>query len=611
MVNKYMLCPAQARFRYIEKLEEKTNASAVFGSIVHKCLEEYNQGLPVDRAVDTFIYWWDNPEALGYEIDIWPKRVTYGGLRETGAKMIRDYDESFSWSKGNRIVIATEHEFEVPFGDHTLYGFVDLLEYKRSSKHKLKIVDWKAQPLYSKILTPQGWIKMGDVNTGDYVIGSDGNPTEVLGVYPQGDVPLVRVTFNDGSMVECSDEHWWQVRHYLTKQTEVLRIKDILAKGIKVRSNRKWFVPTVQSVEYMEGGELPIDPYIMGILISEGSLTKNGCGFTNGDAEVIANVASKVPPGYKVTKDSWNKYGYSIVQENYGSRNMVVSVLREVGLYGTSSLTRFIPEIYLRSSVEDRKALLAGLVDGDGTSSRRNVYNTSSPRLKDDFIELCRSLGGTPRVSCHDANYTKVDDEFRYPGSPNYHISFRLPFNPFGISRKKETWKAPNETLDRAIDKIEYVGLSVPMQCIKVKAPDGLYVTDDFILTHNTGKQPNYDSLYLNCQMTIYYYASMQPEFWDTIPNGDKLFEQFTERQVIWHNLKTMKEVNAGKRDDDDFMRLYLCCKEIAKAIEHDVFVPSISGESCTLCSFTKECKAYIEPKPWTPQVPEEESKWK
>jgi hypothetical protein len=58
--------------------------------------------------------------------------------------------------------------------------------------------------------------------------------------------------------------------------------------------------------------------------------------------------------------------------------------------------------------------------------------------------------------------------------------------------------------------------------------------------------------------------------------------------------LRQNKEINCGRRDDLDFMRLYRCCQEIAKAIDLDVHVPSISGDSCMWCSYTDVCKAYI-----------------
>lgn len=129
------------------------------------------------------------------------------------------------------------------------------------------------------------------------------------------------------------------------------------------------------------------------------------------------------------------------------------------------------------------------------------------------------------------------------------------------------------------------------------------------IVDLKTGRRPNLDNLYLNIQMTAYHYAASRREFWvgnpdygdryPGFPNGEELWERFknAERTVIWHDLKANKEVNAGRRDDNDYLRLYRCCLEIEKAVEREVFVPTISGDSCLFCSFTEICRAYIPPK--------------
>lgn len=257
MLSSWMSCQQKAAFKYVDKLPDKQNAAATFGSCVHIALEEYNQGATLEECIDKFQFLWENPESVGLEPEIWPKRMTYGGLREEGIKILKEYDEATVWN--NRTVIATEHAFEVPFGDHTLSGIVDLLEFKKGQPQRLRIIDYK-------------------------------------------------------------------------------------------------------------------------------------------------------------------------------------------------------------------------------TSSR----------------------------------------------------------------------------------------------------------------------QPTMDNLYLNTQMTCYYLASMQPEFWESLPHGEKLFKQFTDREVIWHHLRKMKELKAGPRDDQDFMRLYRCCQSIERALKYEVYVPDISGDTCGICPYTNECYAYIPPRSTT-----------
>ena len=72
----------------------------------------------------------------------------------------------------------------------------------------------KAQPLYSKLYTPDGYITMGDVKVGDLIIGSNGKPTKVLYVFPQGIKPMYRVTFSDDFYVDCCEDHLWKVKTF-------------------------------------------------------------------------------------------------------------------------------------------------------------------------------------------------------------------------------------------------------------------------------------------------------------------------------------------------------------------------------------------------------------
>src|SRR3982751_309055 len=70
----------------------------------------------------------------------------------------------------------------------------------------------RAQPLTAKVLTPDGWRRIGDLTVGDLVVASDRLPTPVLGVYPQGRKEIYRVTTQDGGSTLACGEHLWTVR---------------------------------------------------------------------------------------------------------------------------------------------------------------------------------------------------------------------------------------------------------------------------------------------------------------------------------------------------------------------------------------------------------------
>lgn len=143
LIKKWMLCPLQARFAELDQLPYRNNAKATFGTCIHEALEGYNKHGNVDEAIKRFKQTWHEPEILGAGIDYWPKFTTYGGLRKRGIEILQEYDSHHAWE--TRTVVATEHKFCVPFGEHTLSGIVDLVEKKKSGRGKnvLRIVDYK------------------------------------------------------------------------------------------------------------------------------------------------------------------------------------------------------------------------------------------------------------------------------------------------------------------------------------------------------------------------------------------------------------------------------------------------------------------------------------
>lgn len=123
----------------------------------------------------------------------------------------------------------------------------------------------------------------------------------------------------------------------------------------------------------------------------------------------------------------------------------------------------------------------------------------------------------------------------------------------------------------------------------------------------SNAKVPTQIDLALDIQFTTYMYASLQEEMWVGVPgwpdedgeekyvgleNGKELFERFADmpRRGVWYHLNTNKEIAVGAREDEDYMRLYRCLNEIENAIEKSVYVPCISGDTCTYCSYKDVC---------------------
>ncbi len=142
MIKTWMDCPQQAKFKSVLKLPEARHAKTSYGTCVHDALELYNNSGNVEAAVARFKDTWEDPSILRAEVDIWPQNTSWGELRERGIKSILKYHEDNKWA--TRTIVANEHKFLVPFGEHTLSGFVDNIEITGSGANKtLEIIDFK------------------------------------------------------------------------------------------------------------------------------------------------------------------------------------------------------------------------------------------------------------------------------------------------------------------------------------------------------------------------------------------------------------------------------------------------------------------------------------
>ena len=346
----------------------------------------------------------------------------------------------------------------------------------------------KALPLDAKILTPKGFVKMCDISTGDLVIGVNGKSTEVIGIYPQGVKEIFEITFSDGCKAQCTEDHLWKVITPLRKSRgmspQIVSLGELIKSKIKhINGNRKYQIPIVEPVEFESVGELPIDPYLLGVLLGDGHLRdRGGPCISNPDVEIIQEIIPRLPEYTSISNTG--KIGHYIRDERTG-KNALLSSLRDLGLAGKKSDSKFIPREYLFASIDARLLLLQGLMDTDGNRDETgSEYVTVSKQLADDMRFLVYSLGGLVNLTIKHPVYT-YKGERRY-GKTAYrlHIRFSNSIQPFKLTRKKVD-KRTKYIPTRSIESIQSIGYK-HAQCIKIAAEDGLFVMDDFIVTHNT-----------------------------------------------------------------------------------------------------------------------------
>ncbi len=350
----------------------------------------------------------------------------------------------------------------------------------------------KAQPLFCGVLTPSGYRKMGDIRVGDQVMGASGNIQTVEGVYPQGVRPTYKVTTNDGAITYCDEEHIWNVRFSSGNSRKAgfrnMTLREMINKGVicpqtpsgEIRNRKpmpRFEIPVVDAMQFPEKN-YDVHPYILGVLIGDGSLTGSVAMFSNPDTdcEIAVKVADLLGDDYVLNRRNGVCPQYSIINsEGNGNKDGYIKKIKALNL-NVHCYYKFIPAEYKLGSYEQRLWLLRGLMDTDGTIGERNriSYSTTSLKLAEDVVELVNSLGGIAKIHAYD----------KEGKSTEYVVSMKIPENPFYLKRKANKYTIPAHISRYIVDvtKVE----DCECQCIKVSNEDELYVTDNFIVTHNT-----------------------------------------------------------------------------------------------------------------------------
>jgi hypothetical protein len=347
----------------------------------------------------------------------------------------------------------------------------------------------KEQPYSAKVLTPKGYVTMGSLRVGDKVISEDGRPTTVVDIFEQGNKDVYRLTFDDKSTAECGLDHLWKYhtpnnrKHAGNSKWVVGPLKDLLKRDLS-NSDKRVSIPVTESVQFEEVPHF-ISPYVLGVLLGDGSLSKDGSiTISSNDTELIERVAQELPPSVVIKKFSPNDY--RITGGIVNGRSSFKAELIRLGLLGTDCFTKFIPKEYLIDSVANRVDMLRGLMDTDGSIYGKRVmeYSTSSDRLAEDITFIVQSLGGKATTVDRLTHYVK--NGIRVDKGLSHRVFIKhQDINPFSLSRKANKWYPIKYTKERILHKIELVRKE-NSRCIMVDNPLHTYLTDNCVVTHNS-----------------------------------------------------------------------------------------------------------------------------
>lgn len=387
----------------------------------------------------------------------------------------------------------------------------------------------KMQENGTKVSTPDGWVNIEDVKVGDTIHDELGGTTEVIGVHPQGKVPIYRVHFRDGRYADVGKEHLWEVIDCRQRRSvrTTGQIMEYLGEGgykgwaDKVSRNKRLYLPLTKPVYYPEK-QYDIHPYLLGVLLGDGSLATSTVTITTPD-EYIANRIHELAPDGVIVRKAKDYYDtvserqkcphYRLIGVKDGCRSDMQDLLANLGLKGTHSHTKFIPEAYMYGSVEQRLELVRGLIDTGGYVNEQGSisFTTTSEKMANQVRTLIHSLGGMAKISKLQKYFRSSTGE-KKAGKPSYNVNIRHPKPSLltSLPKKKARCNDLNqyaEFMKLQIMRVEYLH-EAEATCISVSNPSHLYLMDDYIVTHNT-----ITSMFIIEKMKQRFVGVMRPQF--------------------------------------------------------------------------------------------------
>lgn len=332
------------------------------------------------------------------------------------------------------------------------------------------------------VLTDHGWVQNKDLKIGDNVASIDGAESRVTGIYPLGEIDFYKVKFSDGREIECCGDHLWEVTSYKFSgdPVRVLNTKQIQEKLTRVRYRNRMSIPLFSGNYGIEKNFL-VHPYVLGVLLGDGCLT---CGlvYSKNDQDVNLEVERCID-GKVLVHRTKDRGDINRIKINGGNKEYIQE-LKRLGVWGKRSWEKFIPTEYFHASREQRLALLNGLLDTDGDvcMNGSSSFSSTSLQLAKDTQKLAWSLGYKCTLGEKQGRVDGVDKRMSYR---LYIANGRTESELFTLPRKKDRLRTDRTTKPLMILSVDYVGKKEG-QCISVSHPRALYITKDYLVTHNT-----------------------------------------------------------------------------------------------------------------------------
>lgn len=422
----------------------------------------------------------------------------------------------------------------------------------------------------TKVVTPFGYRRIGDLKQGDIISGTDGGIQRVVYRKDHGKLPAYKLRFVDGSEVIASYDHLWNVRKtcYRSKKRIIngLSINDdyrvwttqmIVEHLTKQKSgeikNSKLLIPLCEPIKFTRSWgnrhyKPSSSPYVIGAILGDGCITDN---IKKGSYDATLCSADE-----GIVKEFENA---GIDMTNYAQKqgstacdyrikdNRLRNDLEGLKLYGCDAFNKAVPDFYKFGSIDTRWAILQGLMDTDGTVDKRGhcSFATVSEQLAKDVKFLVNSLGGLATVNKHENHYVKNGERIEASDYYDVYIRINQSERMFRLPRKKALCTEYNggvSELGRRIIDFEYVG-EQECCCIAVNNTNSLFMVNDFIVTHNSKSFSSLMEVLKDIKNPDFHAVIVRKEKDDLqslITDSYKLFSQFgtynkSQNDMTWN----------------------------------------------------------------------------
>lgn len=379
------------------------------------------------------------------------------------------------------------------FYDYDYYYFQAIESAQDQGKHlcvaKARRKGYE-QPYSEPVLTPTGYVPMGSLKVGDLVMNPNGSPVRIGDIVEQGTTEIYEVEFQDGRKVRCGANHLWATcrngkKFYIMRTTDYMKRK--LKQGSPGKEHYPYKIPELNPLKFDER-PVTVDPYVLGVLLGDGYICGDQVRFSTADEFIVQELQRRLPD---YTIEHKEQYSY-VIKSKVKGVNELNRQLKDLKVK-VKSYNKFIPENYKFTSIENRFELIRGLMDTDGSVTNGACsFVSTSEQLIDDIVFVLRSLGirckkskeipGRNNVDFNNGNYSDT--------RPHWELTITTEEDIFKLPRKLEKIRK-NRTYNYkgiGIKAIRKTGEFEKQRCLCIDNENHLYITKDFIPTHNSYK---------------------------------------------------------------------------------------------------------------------------